>query len=193
MGEAMNSKIQPTALPGRSKSRHDDTAKNLGYFSIVLGLTEIFSPRAVCEAAGLEHRHKLIRAYGVREVATGMAILTSHNATPWIWGRVAGDVLDIATLLSVSRGDETQKGNTILALVGLAGVAAIDVVCAMGLSAEKGGRKTATADYGSRSGFPQGAQAARGAASDFETPRDMRADIIPPPNRVGMRSTAASG
>ena len=179
----MNSKIEPTALPGRSKSRHDDLAKNLGYFSLVLGLTEIFKPRAVCEAAGMEHRHKLVRAYGAREIATGVAILTSHDPTPWIWGRVAGDVLDIATVLSASRGDETQKGNTILALVGLAGVAALDLTCAMGLSAEKGGRKTAIADYGNRSGFPQGSQAAKGAARDFETPRDMRADIATFPNR----------
>ncbi len=168
-------------------------ATNLGYFSIGLGLTEIISPAAVCEAAGLEHRHNLIRAYGVREVATGMAILTTHDPTPWIWARVAGDVLDIATVLSASRGDETQKSNTILALVGLAGVTAIDVACAMGLSAEKGGRTTATADYGGRSGFPQGAQAARGAAGEFKTPRDMRADVTSPPSRVGARPTAVRG
>lgn len=195
MGEAMNSRIPPTALSGRSKSRHDEMAKNLGYFSIALGLTEIFTPRALCEAAGLEHRHTLIRAYGLREVATGIAILTSHDPTPWVWGRVAGDVLDIATVLSASRGNKMQEGNTILTLVSLAGVTIVDVACAMGLSAEKGGRKTATADYGSRSGFPQGAQGARGVARDFETPRDMRADIAPFPNRDlnTARPAAVSG
>jgi hypothetical protein len=43
-------------------------------------------------------------------------------------------------------------------------VTVVDMVCASGLNAEKGGRRTAIADYSNRSGFPQGVQAARGAA-----------------------------
>lgn len=43
-------------------------------------------------------QERLIRAYGVREIAKGVGILTSPNPTPWLWGRVAGDALDLATL-----------------------------------------------------------------------------------------------
>lgn len=48
-------------------------------------------------------RHGLVRACGAREIATGLAILLSKNPTPWLWARVGGDVLDIATLASNAR------------------------------------------------------------------------------------------
>jgi len=52
-------------------------------------------------------------------------------------------------------------------------VTAVDVMCASGLGAEKGNRKTALADYSDRSGFPQGLEAARGAARRLTIPQDM--------------------
>src|SRR3569833_4361332 len=94
----MRSAIAPTALRGRSQSTHDRMAKGLGYLSIALGVAELVAPRAVCRAAGLNGMERLVRSYGAREIATGVAILTSHNAAPWIWGRVAGDMADIATV-----------------------------------------------------------------------------------------------
>jgi len=173
--------VPQTALRGRSQSAHDRLAKGLGWFSVALGLTELLAPRALCRAVGMEGHEGLVRAYGAREVATGVAILMSHDATPWIWGRVAGDAADIATVLAASRGDERTRGNTALVLAALAGVTAVDVICANRLSAEKGGRTTAVADYRDRTGFPRGVQAARGAARDFEVPRDMRTpDLLRP-------------
>ena len=70
---------------------HDETARGLGYFSIALGIAELTMPQAIRRAAGIEAPDALVRGYGVREMATGVAILMSHDATPWIWGRVAGD------------------------------------------------------------------------------------------------------
>ena len=150
-------------------------------------MTELLAPRALCRAIGMEGHEGLVRAYGVREVATGVAILTSHDATPWIWGRVAGDAADIATVLAASRGDGTRD-KTALALAALVGVTALDVICANGLSAEKGGRTTAIADYGDRSGFPRGAEAARGAARDVAVPRDMRTPDLLRPDMFQQRS-----
>jgi len=170
----MPSSVPQTALHGQSRSSHDRLARGLGYFSIALGLTELMAPRALCRAVGLDGHDRLVQAYGVREVATGIAILMSHDATPWIWGRVAGDGADIATVLAASRSDAGRRGNPALALAALVGVTAVDVLCARGLSAEKGGPRTAVADYRDRTGFPHGTQAARGAARDFEIPRDMR-------------------
>ena len=37
----MASLVPKTALPGRSRSMHDETARGLGYFSIALGIAEI--------------------------------------------------------------------------------------------------------------------------------------------------------
>src|SRR4051794_15841281 len=168
--------IPRTAIPGQSQSSHDRLAKSLGYFSIALGVAELIAPDAVARAAGVKGLEPVVRAYGAREIATGIAILTSHDATPWIWGRVAGDAADIATVVAGSRDATSKSENRMWALVALAGVTALDVICATGLMSEKGGRSTATADYRDRSGFPRGPQAARGAARDFETPRDMRSE-----------------
>ena len=175
MSGIQHSTVPRTAMADRSRSKSDQLAKGLGWFSIGLGLFELFAAEKLCDALGLEGHETLVRGYGAREVATGMAILASHDPTPWIWGRVAGDALDLATLAaagSSARGD--QQGNVALAVAAVAGVTALDVYCARALEAEKGSRSTAITDYSDRSGFPREARAMRGAAGDFEVPRDMR-------------------
>jgi hypothetical protein len=177
----MHSVVPRSALRGRSQSSHDKLATSLGLFSIALGVAELLAPRAVCRAAGIEGLEKVIQAYGAREIATGVAILTSHDPEPWIWARVAGDVADIATVATGLRQDNARKDNNVVALATLVAVTAVDVVCASGLTAEKGGRRTAIADYNDRSGFPKGLQASRGAARDFKVPKDMRIpDLLRP-------------
>src|SRR5436853_311121 len=171
----MHSNIVPrTAIRGQSRSSQDRLAKNLGYFSSALGMVELLAPRALCNAIGLRGMEPVIRAYGARELATGVAILTSHDPAPWIWARVAGDVADIATVAAGLQQGNPRKENSGLALAALAAVTLLDVACATGLSREKGGLKTAVTDYGNRSGFPGGLGAAKGAARDFSVPDDMR-------------------
>ena len=188
----MSSLVPKTALPGWSRSLHDEVAKGLGYFSIALGIAELAMPRTLSRVAGIEASDTLVRGYGVREVATGVAILMTHDATPWIWGRVAGDALDIGTVALAPadwRGGDRKKP---WALGALAAVTALDLLCAFGLSREKGGRRRARADYRDRSGFPQGPQAAHGAARDFQTPRDIKGpEALRPHATEGARHPAA--
>jgi hypothetical protein len=178
----MPSAVRQTALAGRSQSGRDGLASNLGYFSIALGMAELFAPRTVCNAAGIKGLEKLMRLYGAREIATGLAILTSHNPEPWIWGRVAGDIADMVTVATTLQQDNARKDtNIIIALGALAAITALDVACARALNSEKGNRTTAIADYSNRSGFPGGLKAAWGAArdapiaDDMKTPRALRA------------------
>jgi len=169
----MHSVVPKTALRGQSRSKHDELARSLGYFSIALGVAELLAPRALCNAIGLKGLEGVVRAYGAREVATGIAILASHDPAPWIWARVAGDMADIAT---VATGEQhnPKRENAAFALTALTAVTLVDVACASRLSSEKGNRKTAIADYRDRSGFPQGLSGAKGAARDFQVPDDMR-------------------
>lgn len=163
-----------TALRGRSQSAYDKLASGLGWFSIALGAVELFAPRALCRSLGMDGHERLVQAYGVREIATGIAILGSHDPAPWVWGRVAGDTLDLATLATGLHGDNPEKGNVGIAIAAVVGVSALDVVCAQGLSSEKGDRHTAIADYSSRTGFPRGAASSRGAAlGKVHLPDDM--------------------
>lgn len=157
-------------------------AQGLGWFSIGLGLAEVVMPGTLARMLGMRGHETLIRAYGVREIGAGIGILASRDPTPWIWGRIAGDALDIATLGVGLEGDNPKKGNVALALTAVAGVTALDVACAqrlgfgqlgLGQSDERPARPRPS--YADRSGFPKGAQAMRGAARDFQAPRDMRA------------------
>src|SRR5256885_10215348 len=132
-GSPMRSSVQPTAIRGRSHSKHDTLAKNLGYLSLALGAAELIAPRALCRATGLSGMEPLVRAYGAREIATGVAILASHNPAPWIWGRVAGDMADIATAASGARNVGGEKRNAAPAPVARLAGTAVGVVCASGL------------------------------------------------------------
>ena len=172
----MNASTLPgTALRGRSRSGHDQLAKGLGWFSIGLGALELLAARDLADGLALHGREGLVRAYGIREVMTGIAILASPDPEPWIWGRVMGDALDLATLaVGAGQAEGAEKANIGLALAAVAGVTALDILCAQGLDAEKGGPRTAVADYHDRSGFPAGVAAAHGAAKDVVVPRDMR-------------------
>ena len=162
---------------------HDDTAdslaRGLGWFSVALGLTELLGAESLGRWLGMEEHTGLLRAYGVRELATGVGILSTDDPTPWIWGRVAGDALDIATLATGLRHDNPARDNVGVALAAVAGVTVLDIVCGQWLSAESGPRRPPR-DYSDRSGLPRPPEAMRGAARDFEVPRDMR---IPEPLR----------
>ena len=70
-------------------------AEGLGWFSIGLGMVELLAARPLGRALGMEDRSELLRAYGAREIVTGVGILTQPDPTPWIWGRLGGDVLDL--------------------------------------------------------------------------------------------------
>ncbi len=102
-------------------------ARALGWFSIGLGATELLAPRMLTRMLGLRGHENLVRSYGLREIGTGVGILRSKDPTSWIWGRVGGDMLDIATVALGLRGP--RRANATLALVSLAGVTAVDVVC----------------------------------------------------------------
>jgi hypothetical protein len=111
-------------------------AQGLGVFSIVLGLVELICGRWLSRSLGLHGKEHVVRFYGGREILTGIAILASKDPTPWMWGRVAGDALDIGTLAyGYSRDPDDVTGIT-TALAAVAGATAADVYCAAKLSGE---------------------------------------------------------
>ena len=103
-----------------------ELARGLGRFSLALGAMELL-PRTVTGFLGMRGRENLVQLYGVREVGTGLAILGPRDPAPWIWGRVAGDALDVVTVAPKLAG--RKPGNAALAPL-LAGVAAVDALCA---------------------------------------------------------------
>jgi hypothetical protein len=113
-------------------------ARGLGYFSLGLGLYELLAPGHLARLLGMEEHEALIRAYGLREIATGVGILRSREPAEWVWGRVGGDALDLTTLAAAGlRDDNRRRGNVLAAMAAVAGVAVADVLCARRLTARK--------------------------------------------------------
>jgi hypothetical protein len=170
----MRYETEQTGRRGHPDSATDGLARGLGWFSIGLGLTEILAPRALTRSLGMPGYEPLVVAYGVREVVKGVGILASDDPTPWIWGRVAGDALDLATLGAGLHDDNPKKDNVGLAMLAVLGVTALDFYTAKTLSSESPKPLPPQRDYSDRTGMPKPPEAMRGAATDFEVPPDFR-------------------
>ena len=155
------------------RSRAHRAAGALGWFSIALGAAELLCADSMARALGMRGREGLVRLYGLREVATGLGILAARDREPWIWARVAGDGLDLATLgAHFQRNPESR--NLAIAIGAAAGAAALDIATAQALAKVERLARPAARDYSDRSGLPLGVAASRGAARiDFPMPPDM--------------------
>jgi hypothetical protein len=129
--------------------------------------------KQLTRSLGMQGQERLVRAYGVREIVKGIGILTSPNPAAWLWGRVAGDALDLGTMAMAYPGSNQQRNLTI-AIANVLAVTALDVMCAQQLSATKRRQEEPVRDYSDRSGFPLGIEASRGKATDAVIPPDMR-------------------
>ena len=127
-----------------------------------------------------------------REIVTGIGLLASSDPRPWIWGRVAGDALDLSTLAlgAGERPGTTPQRDAALWMTTAVGV--VDIACALLPDRDK--KAGATIDYSDRVGMPRAPEQMRGAARDFEVPRDMRPPealraYATPGNRAGSSSS----
>lgn len=110
-------------------------AKGLGLFSLCLGLAEVAATKSIGNMVRMKNRPGLLRSFGVREMATGVGLLSGKRRAPWLWARVAGDVMDLVTLGSaLVSGKKRHKARLAAALAAVAGVTALDVMCGRRMS-----------------------------------------------------------
>ena len=112
-------------------------ARFLGYASVAIGLIELIWADSLAMSLGLSRFEWLLRAYGVREVLTGVLILVSRDPTPWIWLRVIGDAIDGATLGWGYMRDPYKVMGIAMTFVSVTPVIIADVWCALKLTSEK--------------------------------------------------------
>ncbi len=116
-------------------------AVGLGWFSIALGVAELTAPHSVARLVGVAPTEKTIatlRSYGARDVGAGLAILAQPDRATWLWARVAGDALDLATLGAAMGSRYTHRGRAAAAALAVLGVTALDVICAQQLQEANG-------------------------------------------------------
>lgn len=112
-------------------------ANGLGWFSIGLELAKVAAPGAVARLIGVQDsggKRAMMCAYGLRELAAGIGILSQPRPAAWMWGRVAGDMVDLASLAPALSSDNAHRGRSAAATAAVLGVTAFDVYCGMQLS-----------------------------------------------------------
>jgi hypothetical protein len=114
------------------RSRNQETmATLLGLFSVGLGLAQLLRPGSFTRGFGTRNRTNLVRsAYGARELAAGVGLLSSKRPGPFFLARAAGDLLDIATLGRILSSRNGRKRNAALALAAVLGITLLDVMAA---------------------------------------------------------------
>jgi len=116
-------------------------SRRLGWLSIALGTVELLAPGLLARAVGTRGSRParvVSRALGVRELTSGIGILTTPRPTTWLSSRVAGDVMDLGLLLTALASPSARRSRLLAAAAAVVGVAVLDARCAERLSAPDG-------------------------------------------------------
>jgi hypothetical protein len=119
------------ALGTRPNYNAQSMARALGWFSIALGVAELVAPGAIKHKVGTPGPKGLLQSYGAREIASGLAILSSENPVRMVWSRVAGDMLDLATLVPALSKDNPHRTGGSAAFAFVVAAMALDLYVAM--------------------------------------------------------------
>jgi uncharacterized membrane protein len=106
-------------------------------------VAELLAPRRVEKVIGVKKKHTgLTRSYGLRELTAGIGLLTAgaNSLSPWMWSRVAGDAMDLASLGSGFASRRNEKGKLAFATAAVLGVTVADILCSMQLTKEEAGQ-----------------------------------------------------
>jgi uncharacterized membrane protein len=114
-------------------------AHRLGWFSIGLGIAGIIAPRTLARFLGTRNHGVLFRIMGMREIASGVGILTQRRPAGWLWARVGGDIIDLVALGSALKSKDAKPLNIAIATTAVTGVTALDIRCAQELSDGRAG------------------------------------------------------
>ena len=112
-------------------------ARALGWVSIGLGAAELVLPSLVARATGLPRggaTKGLLRMMGLREITTGVGLLRGDDPGTWMWGRVAGDMVDLVLLGGSMASSRAGRGRLAVATAAVAGISAVDTMTAMELA-----------------------------------------------------------
>jgi len=121
----------------RGGSDGERLAKALGVFSVGLGLAQVLAPRGVARTIGIDDdddNRKTMLAIGLREIATGVGLLTQARPATFAWGRVTGDAMDLALLGRAFTSSRNDSNRLAAATAAVVGVTVLDIVASRRLS-----------------------------------------------------------
>jgi uncharacterized membrane protein len=112
--------------------------RGLALASLGLGATCLIAPGRLATSVGLRDEtraRRTLRLIGLREVTSGIGLLSGRRPTRWMWGRVAGDMMGLTLLgraiaTPTKRGSARNRPRAAGAMAALAAMTAVDVVSA---------------------------------------------------------------
>jgi len=122
----------------------EQLARALGWFSIGLGLAQLAATHSVANWIGISDdsdSQAVLRAVGVREIASGIGLLTQPKPAGWLKARVGGDVMDLALLGGALKSNNAQPERVTLAMAAVAGITVLDLLCTQELSSQQNGQQ----------------------------------------------------
>ncbi|HUQ04885.1 MAG TPA: SRPBCC family protein [Kofleriaceae bacterium] len=112
-------------------------AQGLGLFSIGLGLTELVVPRALGAVIGTPGSGtKIMRAFGARELTSGVSLLVSRDPVRALDARIAGDFLDLVALGIAFVRPQSGRKRLMLAAGAVLGATVLDIIARKRLAAD---------------------------------------------------------
>lgn len=130
-----------TPAPRATETRHagGTLPHGLGWLSLALGGAAVGTPRLVSHMIGVDERPVLLRLLGLREIASGIGILSGRH-TGGVLSRVLGDVMDLSLLGTALRANTgTRRARVAAATAVVAGVTALDLLATRRVNEATGG------------------------------------------------------
>ena len=168
-----------------SGSAAQQLANGLGWFSIGLGLAELVAPRSVAKFVGVrddEDNCAVLRTAGVREIASGLGILATPQPESLLWGRVAGDLMDLCLLGMALGSEDTDRTRIAMASMAVAGVTALDLLAAQQLRTDGSGLEQGWQEVRQRGGSL--ARRAASAGRSLTSAREIEVTKVITVNRL---------
>jgi uncharacterized membrane protein len=124
--------VSPTSTSATPSQ--DQLSRALGWASVGLGLPLLVRPADTTRAVGLgsSPKHRVAATLvGVREFAAATGLLVRPSSV-WLWGRVAGDAMDLAMLgRALKNSDGRGIRRTAAVTAGVVAIAAVDLYAAL--------------------------------------------------------------
>jgi uncharacterized membrane protein len=148
VGSSYNERWTPGAEEPRTRLRSTPrellgdpirAARALGWFSLGLGLVEAAAPRRLARLIGVEDNdtsRNTLFLYGLREIASGVAILSQDRPLGGVWVRVGGDAMDLAFLGGGLVSEEARRPRVAMATAAVLGVTVLDILIGRELALE---------------------------------------------------------
>jgi hypothetical protein len=96
-----------------------------------LGVPQLLAPRLINRLIGVtgtDRSRTLIRIVGLREVGSGIGILSHPRPAGFLFTRVAGDAMDLLLLLAALRAKGTARHRVAAATAAVTSIAIVDVI-----------------------------------------------------------------